>query len=96
MKYLKKTILICINVVKNHTKPIFFNRYIGTETNEWTKRVKALVTHTIVEHRSQLLFLKDTYPNLRQATTQDFRLATNLIFQPQTLGGLNGRNSYLG
>ena len=41
-------------------------------------------------------FSIDTYPNLRQATTQDFRLATNLIFQPQTLGGLNGRNSYLG
>ena len=40
--------------------------------------------------------LKDTYPNLRQATFQEFRLATNPIFQPHTLGGLNGRNSYLG
>ena len=55
MKYYKKTILNCINVVKNHKNQSFLNRYIGVsvpmkprETNERPKELKTLVTHTIV------------------------------------------------
>ena len=41
-------------------------------------------------------FSIDTHPNLRQATFQRIQIWTIPISNQQTLGGLNGRNSYLG
>ena len=94
MKYYKKTILICINVVKNHSNQSFsIDTLVRKPMND--PRVKSpLATYTIVlplgtisqRHASQ--FEKKPQPKID-------RQATKFIFQ-QPPGGLNGRNSYLG
>ena len=73
MKYYMKTILICINVVKNHQTNLFqsLHWYLRTnQTNEGNSlevpELKAfLATNTIVLPLGTIL--KDTRPNLRRS-----------------------------
>ena len=51
---------------KEPYQPIFFNRYIGTETNELPKALNPLQSRIPQFIRSEL-FLKDTHPNLRRS-----------------------------
>ena len=65
MKYYKKTILICINVVKNHSNQSFsIDTLVRKPMND--PRVKSpLATYTIVLPLGTIL--KDTRPNLRKS-----------------------------
>ena len=48
MKYLKKTILICINVVKNHINQSFLIDTLVRKPMNEPEEIMPLVTHTIV------------------------------------------------
>ena len=69
MKYYMKTILICINVVKNHKTNLFQSLHWYLRTNHPMnnpRELKAfLATNTIVLPLGTIL--KDTRPNLRKS-----------------------------
>ena len=71
MKYYMKTILICINVVKNHKTNLFqsLHWYLRTNHPMNNPREKSLkATNTIVLPLGTIL--KDTRPNLRRSHNQ--------------------------
>ena len=66
MKYYKKTILICINVVKNHENQSFSIDTLVRKPMNDPRELKAfLATNTIVLPLGTIL--KDTRPNLRRS-----------------------------